>query len=335
MNYKKLGKTDLILPQIGFGSGQFGDMYGDTTQENCNETVSMAIDNGINYFDCAPSYGPEGLAEERLGIALQGHDRSKLVINTKLGRWDHGVVGDPVYDYDFTPERARIEIENSLRRLKTDYVDIYQIHDVNNCHDLNFIVNETIPALQNLKKEGKIRYIGITGVYLDTLKYIAERSDGVDSILSFCRYNLVDRTLEGYFKDVCTQKGIGLINASVLYMGMLTPNVKTLVHWRGKKLIKEMTAAVEKANVLCEKANTNLAEQACLFGLGFEEPASTLIGMGRPSSLIRNLALIEKTRNFDLESELLELFDGISLFPDQGQENGISIRGSFSDVKNN
>ena len=191
MEYRPLGRTGLMLPEIGFGAGQFGDMYGDTDQKNCNDAVAMAIDAGINYFDVAPSYGPEGLAETRLGTALKGHDRTKLIVNTKLGRWDHGVVGDPVYDYDFSPERVRLELENSLRRLGIDYIDVYQVHDVNNCKQLDYIVNETIPEMVRLKEEGKIRFIGVTGAYLDTLKYIAERNENVDSILSFCRYNAV------------------------------------------------------------------------------------------------------------------------------------------------
>ena len=84
MEYRKLGRTGLQLPVIGFGAGQFGDMYGDTSQENCDRTAAMAIEAGINYFDVAPSYGPEGLAETRLGIALKPHDRSKLIVNTKV-----------------------------------------------------------------------------------------------------------------------------------------------------------------------------------------------------------------------------------------------------------
>ena len=335
MKYRKLGRTGLELPVIGFGAGQFGDMYGDTTQENCNQTVAMAIDAGINYFDVAPSYGPEGLAEERLGIALKGHDRSKLIVNTKAGRWDHGVVGSPVYEYTFEPKRVRAELENSLRRLQTDYVDIYQLHDVNNCPDLNYIVEETIPELEKLKQEGKIRFIGITGAYLDTLKYILDRTTAVDSVLSFCRYNLIDTTLEGYFAEHIEKNGLGLINASVLYMGMLTRDVKTLVHWRDKQLISEIREAVIKANALCDAAGTSLPEQACLFGLGYEEPASTLIGMGRPSSLERNLKMLEKPRNLELEQELRSLFNGLSIFQDVGQINGKTIVGSYSDRKDN
>ena len=335
MKYRKLGRTGLELPVIGFGAGQFGDMYGDTTQENCNQTVAMAIDAGINYFDVAPSYGPEGLAEERLGIALKGHDRSKLIVNTKAGRWDHGVVGSPVYEYTFEPQRIRTELENSLKRLQTDYVDIYQLHDVNNCPDLNYIVEQTIPELVKLKKEGKIRFIGITGAYLDTLKYILDRTTDVDSVLSFCRYNLIDTTLEGYFSEHIEKNGLGLINASVLYMGMLTRDVKTLVHWRDKQLINEIREAVIKANKICDAAGTSLPEQACLFGLGYEEPASTLIGMGRPSSLERNLKMLEKPRNLELEQELQSLFKGLSIFQDVGQINGKTIVGSYSDRKDN
>lgn len=335
MKYRELGRTGLQLPVIGFGAGQFGDMYGDTTQKNCTETAAMAIDAGINYFDVAPSYGPEGLAEERLGIALKGHDRSKLVVNTKCGRWDHGVIGAPIYEYSFEPKKIRAELENSLRRLQMDYVDIYQIHDINNCPNLNYLIEETIPELEKLKQEGKIRFIGITGAYLDTMKYILDRTNAVDSVLSFCRYNLIDTSLKGYFSEYIQNRGLGLINASILYMGMLTPNVKTLVHWRDKQLLHNIREAVEKANELCVKAGTSLPEQACLFGLAYEEPASTLIGMGRPSSLERNLKLLEKSRNLELEQELLSLFHGKSIFQDVGQIDGKTIVGSYSDKSDN
>ncbi len=335
MEYRTLGRTGLQLPVIGFGAGQFGDMYGDTTQDNCDRTVAMAIDAGINYFDVAPSYGPEGLAETRLGIALKSHDRSKLVVNTKCGRWDHGVVGAPIYEYSFEPQKVRAELENSLKRLQMDYVDIYQMHDINNCQDLNYLVEYTIPELEKLKAEGKIRYIGVTGAYLDTIKYVLDRTDAIDSVLSFCRYNLIDTTLEGYFSEYVQNKGLGLINASILYMGMLTPNVKTLIHWRDKQLLNNIRAAVEKANEVCGKAGTTLPEQACLFGLGYTEPASTLIGMGRPSSLERNLKLLEKPRNLELEQELLGIFKGTSIFQDVGHINGKTIVGSYSDKPNN
>lgn len=335
LEYRKLGRTGLQLPVMGFGAGQFGDMYGDTTQENCNETIAMAIDAGINYFDVAPSYGPEGLAETRLGIALKGHVRSNLIVNTKGGRWDHGVVGCPIYEYSFEPQKIRAELENSLKRLQTDYVDIYQLHDINNCPDLNYIIECTIPELEKLKQEGKLRFIGITGAYLDTLKYILDRTSAVDTVLSFCRYNLIDTTLEGYFSRYIEENGLGLINASVLYMGMLTKNVKTLTHWRDKQIIIGIREAVIKANKLCDLADTSLPEQACLFGMGYKEPASTLIGMGRPSSLERNLKMLKKPRNFELEQELLAIFDGLSIFQDTGQINGKTIVGSYSDCDDN
>ena len=167
------------------------------------------------------------------------------------------------------------------------------------------------------------------------MKYILDRTDAVDTVLSFCRYNLIDTTLEGYFSKYVEEQGLGLINASILYMGMLTRDVKTLVHWRDKQLIQEIKKAVIKANELCDAAGTSLPEQACLFGLGYQEPASTLIGMGRPSSLERNLKLLEKPRNLELEAQLLDLFKGLSLFQDIGQINGKTIVGSHSDRKDN
>jgi len=141
--------------------------------------------------------------------------------------------------------------------------------------------------------------------------------------------------VDNYFTKYIEERGLGLINASILYMGMLTKDVKTLVHWRDKQLIQDIRKAVIKANELCDAAGTSLPEQACLFGLGYQEPASTLIGMGRPSSLERNLKLLEKPRNLELEAQLLELFKGLSLFQDIGQINGKTIVGSYSDRKDN
>ena len=333
MEYKTLGRTGLRVSVMSFGAGAFGDMYGDTTQQNANDTVAMAIDAGINLFDVAPSYGPEGLAEQRLGIALQGK-RQDVILNTKFGRWDHGIVGAPEYEYNFEPKRIREELEKSLKRLKTDYIDVYQAHDINNCRELDYLVEYTLPELEKLNKEGKIRHIGITGVYLDVLKYVLDHTDSVDTVLSFCRYNLIDTTLKGYFSEYIQNKGLGIINASILYMGMLTHNIKTLVHWREKALLNNVKEAVAKAVKRCEEAGTSLPEQAFLFGMAYDEPASTLIGMGRPSSLKRNLGLINKERNPELEKELAKLFKNISLFPNEGQKNGISIRGSYSDTKN-
>ena len=335
MEYRRLGRTNLQVPILGFGGGAFGNLYGETTQDNCNRTVAAAIDAGINYFDTAPSYGPEGLSEMRLGAALQGYDRTKLIINTKCGRYDHGAIGAPSFEYNFEPKRVRLELERSLKRLQTDYIDVYQVHDINNCPHLDYIVEHTLPELEKLKQEGKIRFIGITGAYLDTLKYILDRSECVDTVLNFCRYNLIDTTLEGYFTKYMKERDLGLIDASILYMGMLTSDVKTLLHWRNKKLLTKIREAVEKANVLCEAAGTTLPEQAFLFGMGYQEAASTLIGMGRPSSLERNLKALEKPRNLELEAQLLEVFKGTSLFPDSAHINGKTTMGSYSDSDDN
>ncbi len=334
MRYKTLGRTELKVPVMGFGCGAFGDMYGGTTQENCNELVAMALDAGINYFDTAPSYGPEGLSEIRLGKAIRGIPRDRLIINTKCGRYDHGAVGAPSYEYVFDAARTRTELENSLRRIGTDYIDVYQIHDVNNCPDLRFIVEETVPELEKLREEGKIRFIGITGTYLDTLSFLLDHTSLIDTVLNFCRYNLIDTSLRGYFTKYIEERDIGLINASILYMGMLTSNLKTLQHWRSKKMLDPIRAAVKKANVLCEAAGTSLPEQAFLFGMDMDEAASTLVGMSNPRSLKRNLETLKKPRNPELEEELLEIFRGTSIFPDHGQIDGKTTMGSYSDKKN-
>src|SRR6185312_9267055 len=142
--------------------------------------VHLAVDQGINFFDVSPYYGLT-LAEERLGRALEGR-RKGVILSTKCGRY-----GDTLFD--FSAERIRQSVDESLRRLRTDYVDLLQAHDVE-FGEVEQIIHETIPEMRRLQQQGKARYIGITGYPLGTLIRIAEAVP-VDSIISYCRYNLL------------------------------------------------------------------------------------------------------------------------------------------------
>jgi aryl-alcohol dehydrogenase-like predicted oxidoreductase len=154
--YRTLGRTGLRVSVVGFGASPLGNEFGASDPAESCRAVSAAIDAGINYFDVAPYYG-RTLAETRLGECLAGR-RHEVVLATKAGRYDKALPEG----FDFSAERIARSIDESLRRLRTDYIDVYQLHDIEFAHRAQ-ILGETLPAMQRLKEAGKIRWIGITG----------------------------------------------------------------------------------------------------------------------------------------------------------------------------
>ena len=211
MEYRKLGQTDLNLSLVGFGSAALGDVFGNIDPGEAIRAVHLAVDSGINFFDSSPYYGIT-LAETRLGEALAGR-RERVILATKCGRYGFD-------EFDFSAKRVTASMDESLRRLQTDYIDLFQVHDVE-FGDVQQIIHETLPALRQLQQQGKARYIGITGYPPKLLRRIAEAAP-VDSILTYCHYNLLNTDMDGVLTAFARERGIGLINASGLCMGLLT-----------------------------------------------------------------------------------------------------------------
>ena len=192
MQYRELGRTGLKVSLIGFGASPLGDVFGVTDPAAGKYAVHLAIDNGINFFDVSPYYGLT-LAEERLGDALAGK-RDKVILATKCGRYS-------AEQFDFSAARILASVDESLRRLKTDYIDLFQAHDVE-FGDVNQVIHETFPAMQKIKEQGKARFLGVTGYPLKTLMRVAKAAP-VDTILSYCRYNLLIDDMDESLTPFC------------------------------------------------------------------------------------------------------------------------------------
>src|SRR5271163_2447332 len=164
MKYNRLGHTTLDVSSLGFGASPLGDVFERTAPAEGTRAIDTAIDLGINFFDVSPYYG-HTLAEERLGAGLRGK-RDRVVLATKCGRYG-------LDDFDFSRVRVKRSLEDSLLRLRTDYVDLLQAHDVE-FGLREQVIEETVPAMRELQIEGKARYIGITGYPLKLLTRIAE-----------------------------------------------------------------------------------------------------------------------------------------------------------------
>lgn len=172
MEYRKLGKTDLTLSAITYGAFAIGGtMWGGNEKKDSIESVKASIDHGVTTLDTAPFYG-FGLSEEMIGEAIKGYDRSKIQLLSKFGLvWDGSNQGKgefffdaeengqtiPVYKY---ASKANVikEVEESLRRLQTDYIDLLQIH----WPDSTTPISETMEALELLLQQGKIRAAGVS-----------------------------------------------------------------------------------------------------------------------------------------------------------------------------
>jgi L-galactose dehydrogenase len=264
MQYRTLGNTGLSVSQIGFGASPLGDVFGKTNPADGAKAVLTAIDSGINYFDVSPYYGLL-LAEERLGRALRGV-RQKVILATKCCRYG-------VADFDFSAARVKSSIDESLRRLQTDYVDLLQAHDIE-FGDVNQIVNETIPALRDVQQSGKARHVGISGYPLQMLMSVATLAP-VDTILSYCRYNLLVTDLDASLAPFAKRSGIGLINASPLHMGLLSGS--PVPDWHPAPATVRQAAAEVLA--LCRKQDVDAAKVAIGFSAAHPSVSTTLVGI--------------------------------------------------------
>jgi L-galactose dehydrogenase len=236
--------------------------------------VHCAIDHGINFFDVSPYYG-HTLAEARLGKALDGK-RDRVILATKCGRYDDD-------EFDFSARRVRTSVEESLLRLRTDYLDLVQAHDIEFA-DCGQVIHETLPELRRLQAAGKIRFVGITGFPCSVLCDVAA-AVGVDTILSYCRYNLLIRDMDERLTPLARCRKIGLINAAPLLMGILTEAGPPSWHPAPASLKLAGAKIVE----LCRGNGVAAASVALRFCFDHDYVATTLAGMSTRRQVEENV----------------------------------------------
>jgi L-galactose dehydrogenase len=278
MRYRQLGQTGLDVSMIGFGASPLGNVFSVTDPAEGVRAVHAAMEHGINFFDVSPYYGAT-LAEQRLGDALAGR-RDQAILATKCGRYGAA-------EFDFSASRITASVEESLGRLQTDYVDLLQVHDVE-FGSIEQIVDETLPAMRGLQQAGKTRFIGITGYSLKSLLAIATAAP-VDTILSYCRYNLMVRDMDDALTPLAESKSIGLINASPLHMGILSPN--PVPDWHPAP--PSIRAIGAQASQIGATHGVQLTEVALRFCLAHPYVSSTLVGMTTVAEVEQNLRALD------------------------------------------
>eukprot|EP00250_Pteridium_aquilinum_P009386 c18635_g1_i1 orf=53-1018(+) len=292
----ELGRTGLRVSKLGFGASPLGNVFGHVKEEDAIASVHEAARLGINFFDTSPYYGGT-LAEQVLGKALKTLPlpRERYVVSSKCGRYIDG--------FDFSADRVTKSVDESLERLNLSYIDIMQCHDIE-FGSLDQIITETLPALLKLKESGKIRFIGITGLPLKIFKYVLDRvpEGTIDVVLSYCHYSLNDSALEDLLPYL-ESKGVGIINASPLSMGLLTESGPPSWH----PASKELQSACAAAAVYCKEKGKNISKLALQFALEKKDISTTLVGMNSVEQVRENVrAAIEVENGQSTEFDILE-----------------------------
>ena len=288
MEYRPLGASGIEASVVGLGAWAIGGwMWGGTDEPKSVEAILASIDAGINFIDTAPAYGM-GLSETIVGKAIAGR-RKQAVVATKCGIVWHTDKGTPFIDQNgktmhryLGPESIRYEVEQSLKRLNTDYIDLYQTH----WQDETTPIEETMTTLLDLKREGKIRAIGVSNATVEQIEAY-RRVGPVDSGQE--KYSMLDRGLESDYLPYTLKNNIAVLAYSPLALGLLTGKVgperefpaDDLRHSNPRFSVesrKQVRAMLDKMRPIAEKHSLTLAQLVILWTIAQPGLTHALVG---------------------------------------------------------
>lgn len=277
---RQVGNSDLYVSEIGLGCMSLG-----TDEQKANEIIQTALQQGINYFDTADLYD-YGMNEEFVGKALKSV-RSDVIIATKVGnRWNDNKDG---WSWDPSKTYIKSQVKQSLQRLQTDYIDLYQLHG--GTHEDHY--EETIEAFEELVQEGLIRYYGLSSIRPNVIKTYLTKAN-ISSVMM--QYSLLDRRPEEWF-SLFSDKQTSIIARGPIAKGLLSareldkasPSLKEngYLHYSFHEL-------EELLGQLKEKFTTrSLQEIALQYVLHHDEVASVIPGASRPEQIIENIQAVQ------------------------------------------
>jgi L-galactose dehydrogenase len=298
MKYRVLGKTGWKVSVLGFGAAPLGATHGVFDEKEGVRAVHTAIDLGINFLDVAPYYGLT-MAETVLGKALKEIPREKYFLATKVGRY-----GPDEKDFDFSAQRVVRSVDESLKRLRVAHIDLIQ------CQDVEFasvpeLVSETIPVLQKLKRQGKVRHIGITGLPLKVFRKVLD-DVSVDTVHSYCHFCLTNTTLVQLFPYL-KERRAGIINAAPLGMGLLTEKGPPKWHPAPARLRDVCLKAV----LFCRERKVSLPLLALQFATSHRDIATTLVGTSSAKKIKQCVQCLDRPLDQSLLAEVQDILTPI------------------------
>jgi len=287
MDFRTLGDSDLQISEIGLGS--WLTYAGGVERETARACTHAAFDAGITFFDTANVYGL-GAAEEVWGEILPEFPRDSYVLATKL----YSPMGEG-HAGGLSAREIHTQLDASLRRLRTDYVDLYQCHR----YDPDTPIEETLEALTEVVRAGKVRYIGFSEWMTDQIEAALDVPGVVRFVSSQPQYNMVWRGPEAEIFPLCAANGISHVVWSPMAQGVLTgkylpgqapPADSRAAHaemgqWTGQWLRDELLEAVQRLRPIADQAGLTMAQLAVAWVLHREEVASAIIGASRPEQV--------------------------------------------------
>jgi L-galactose dehydrogenase len=295
--YAQLGSTGIEVSRVAYGTSPFGQLFGPVPFEQARLALRRALELGVTFIDTSPYYGD---AEERLG-RLSSEIPDSVIIGTKAGR-------NGFQEFDFSPESIRASVENSLRRLRRDHVDILQLHDID-FGDLDRILTDSYDELVRLRDAGKCRAIGMTCYSVPATRRVILETE-VDTILNFSHGTLLDDSLDTVLAPLARERGMGVMNAAAVSLGLLTPGV--LADDAGATGSVDLASpgsrrAARRMAELAEERGVSIAFLANQFATQRIDCDTTLIGTTKIHHLEEAIAASEAPLDDTLLGELVSL----------------------------
>jgi len=293
---RPLGRTGLELPWLSFGASSLGQEFRPVDVGEALRAVRVALDLGMNFIDTSPFYG-RGMSECLLGVALRGVPRESYLLGTKLGRYDRD-------HFDFSARRVVESVDVSLQRMGVDHLDIMLCHDIEFV-EMSQIVEETLPALREVRDSGKVRFIGVSGYPMAMFRYVLERTD-LDVVLSYNHYTLQNTMLAGlvpYLKG----KRVGIMNAAPFSARLLT-NAPLPAWHKATPFVRE---TARKAAEHCTTRGVDIAQLALQYSLADEDMTTCVVGSANPENVRKWSEWADLPVDRALLAEVLEILQPI------------------------
>ncbi|KAA3658405.1 MAG: aldo/keto reductase [Calditrichaeota bacterium] len=294
MLYRNLGQTGLKLSEISLGSWlTYGNSIEKKQAQNC---IKTAYDCEINFYDTADVYN-NGAAESFLGETLKSYERSKVVIATKC----YFPMSDDPNDCGLSRKHIFESVHASLKRLQTDYIDLFQCHR----YDKETPLEETVSAMTDLIRQGKILYWGVSqwsAAQIQDAVGIAQKIGGYQPVSNQPIYNMLNRSLEIDVMRTCYASGLGIVVFSPLSQGILTGKYTggtvpkdsraandTINHFMQKRLTPDVLSKVDQLKSLADDLELSLSTLALAWTLQYPAITSAIIGASKPEQIEENV----------------------------------------------
>jgi aryl-alcohol dehydrogenase-like predicted oxidoreductase len=286
-DYKPLGKTDIMVSPVMLGTMEFDkSFYKDSDDSEAIEIIRTAIDRGVNFFDSAEAYG-DGHSEKVLGEAVRQSGKDVIIVS-KLATWDG----------ELTEARIRTSLENSLRRLQRDYLDLYMIHWPTKSVSMKWVME----LLMKFKAEGKIKAAGVSNFSVEEMEFAGQGGE-IEALQS--PYSAVWRCLERNALPYCLEKGISVMTYSPLGQGILSgafardrrpqqlTQPQTTYYLYKEPYYSMCMDVVDAIAEICRAKGYKAAQVALAWLLSRKAVTSVLIGIEKKEQLIENLGALD------------------------------------------